>query len=478
MVAQGLVAPGSGVGRVMSSGAQPPPAVRLLSLGAPEFSPSATPGVLDGHLGVTVHNVGRTSLAVSASDFVVSAQGDIFGVRGLNGGSGPTTIGPGGSRLFRLSFALPSNATEQASLFYRQPGPGSPGTAPLEESVSLTQSSSSASSTQASIGTQAVAAASAQPTINTFGAAGGAGEPWGTAIDGAGNIWFAEPGCDFAPTCSSNTPPGQIGELKASTHTFVFYTLPNVSGNQPIFLAFDGSGNIWFTTPDNSIIGECNPSTGHFIGQWPVSAGTGPWDLVFAGGKIWYTEHLVSAVGSFDPSTHTHQDFQTPTANTNPYGITANGGLIWFTENNGNVDRIASLNTANNNAISEYLIEATLNGHTPHLIAIDAQGNPWWSEGFSKAIATLNPAAATAGQCGATSGNCKGIQRFISPTTTNCSSGSHVSGIAIRVSSGLVWFDNSAHLPMTEEPGRFLLSLTRYARPIAERAGDTAPGGP
>ncbi|HYL27510.1 MAG TPA: alpha/beta hydrolase, partial [Candidatus Nitrosotalea sp.] len=35
-----------------------------------------------------------------------------------------------------------------------------------------------------------------------------------------------------------------------------------------------------------------------------------------------------------------------------------------------------------------------------------------------------------------------------------------------------IWFENSAHLPMTEEPGKFLISLVRYARPIAERAGD------
>ncbi len=38
----------------------------------------------------------------------------------------------------------------------------------------------------------------------------------------------------------------------------------------------------------------------------------------------------------------------------------------------------------------------------------------------------------------------------------------------------LVWFEHSAHMPMTEEPGKFLLSLVRYARPIAERAGDIA----
>jgi pimeloyl-ACP methyl ester carboxylesterase len=38
-----------------------------------------------------------------------------------------------------------------------------------------------------------------------------------------------------------------------------------------------------------------------------------------------------------------------------------------------------------------------------------------------------------------------------------------------------VWFENSAHEPESEEPGKFLLSLVRYARPLAEKAGDVAP---
>jgi len=39
----------------------------------------------------------------------------------------------------------------------------------------------------------------------------------------------------------------------------------------------------------------------------------------------------------------------------------------------------------------------------------------------------------------------------------------------------IVWFEHSAHLPMTEEPGKFFVSLLRYAHPIAERVGDVAP---
>jgi proline iminopeptidase len=42
-------------------------------------------------------------------------------------------------------------------------------------------------------------------------------------------------------------------------------------------------------------------------------------------------------------------------------------------------------------------------------------------------------------------------------------------------SKQFVWFGNSAHLPITEEPGKFLISLVRCARPFAERAGDVPP---
>jgi len=37
-----------------------------------------------------------------------------------------------------------------------------------------------------------------------------------------------------------------------------------------------------------------------------------------------------------------------------------------------------------------------------------------------------------------------------------------------------VWFEHSAHLPMTEERGKYLVSLLQYARSVAERTGDGA----
>lgn len=45
-------------------------------------------------------------------------------------------------------------------------------------------------------------------------------------------------------------------------------------------------------------------------------------------------------------------------------------------------------------------------------------------------------------------------------------------------SKRIVWFEHSAHMPMTEEPGKFLLSLVQYVRPFAEQVGDVPPGEP
>jgi streptogramin lyase len=284
-------------------------------------------------------------------------------------------------------------------------------------------------------------------TITTINLPGGAGDPWGTAIDTAGNAWFAEPGCDFAPTCSSSAGPGQIGKLPAGSTTPIFYRLPNSTGNQPIFVALDANGKVWFTTPNNSMIGEFDPATATFVGQWVVTPGSGPWDLAFNNGKIWYTEHLVSSVGVFDPATHAFQDFATPSANSNPYGIVSgdplNANLVWFTENNDQVSRIASIDVTTH-AITEYQIQYALGvGLTPHMISVDAQGRLWWSQGWVRAIGMLTPSQATPGQCGVVNAPCLGVVEYALPASNSTCSGSHVSGMAIQGGGTLIWTDDS-----------------------------------
>jgi streptogramin lyase len=199
------------------------------------------------------------------------------------------------------------------------------------------------------------------------------------------------------------------------------------------------------------------------VGQWPVTPGSGPWDLTFANGKLWYTEHLVSAVGEFDPTTHTYQDFNTPSANSNPYGIAASGSLIWFTENNSSVARIGELDTAAPNQISEYLIRQQLpGGLTPHMIGVDASGHPWWTEGWVRAIGTLDPSVAAPGQCGPVSsaGNCTGVTEFPLPASTSTCNGSHVSGLAVQGgSSSRIWLDDS----LSNQVGAYTPATNQFA---------------
>ena len=298
----------------------------------------------------------------------------------------------------------------------------------------------------ATLGPAATATPLPPPPITTITLTG-VGYPWGTALDSVGNLWFAEPGCDFASTCPSSAGLGQLGEIPAGTTTPVFYFLPNLPGNQPIFVAVDASGNVWFTTPDNSMIGEFNPATRAFVGQWAVTPGSGPWDLTFNNGKIWYTEHLVSDIGEFDPVTHTFRDFVTPSANSQPYGIVSgdplNTNLVWFTESNDTVSRIASIDVTTD-AIAEYPIRAQVGVElTPHLIAIDARGRLWWSEGWVRAIGMLTPSRAIPGQCGASSGDCAGVTEYALPASTTACIGSHISGIAIQNGGTRIWLDDS-----------------------------------
>jgi streptogramin lyase len=401
---------------------------RSLSVAVSPVSVSPISGRVQTGLKVTVRNSGSRAVEVSKTDFALSVEGDTFGARAWNHRPATVRVPPHHSRALPLIFELPRSIVLQAALFYRPAGKSAPATISLNRGVRRRPSGKPAPTST--------------PTINTFYVSQGVGEPWGTAIDSAGNVWFAEPGCDFAPTCSSATAPGQIGELTASSHSVLFYTLPDIPGNQPIFLAFDSLGNLWFTTPDNGNIGEFSPLLRQFIGQWAVTPGSGPWDLAIAGPWIWYTDHLSAAVSRFNTVTHTHRDFPTPSPDSNPYGIAIRSGSVWFTENNSDVDRVGVLHTRLNNAISEYPIVLPMSG-TPHMIAIDGAGHPWWTEGFSSTIATLDPAAATPGQCGTLRGTCGGVRRYALPAATGCAGSSHTSGIAFQRDANLVWLDDA-----------------------------------
>ncbi len=285
-------------------------------------------------------------------------------------------------------------------------------------------------------------------------------EPWGTALDSKGKVWLAIPGCDPAPTCSASTPAGKIAEFNPATSSWIAtYQLPSGYA-QPLFLAFDAQGRLWFPMPMDNSIGMLNPSNNTFQ-QWAVpTANAGPWDVaVDQNGMIWFTEHYTNQIGRFDPVAQTFMEVPTPASNSQPYGIAVDASNnVWFTENTSSVALIAEYTSSG--TLREYKIRSSPpGGLTPHLITVDPNGNIWWTEGWVGMIGELHITLAVPGTT-------KGVTEYAyNPPCSTCS-GKHTSGIGVD-SNGLIWFDDAEQEIFGSFPDSGTGSFTIYNAPTA-----------
>ena len=261
--------------------------------------------------------------------------------------------------------------------------------------------------------------------------------PWGLALDGSGHIWVAEPGCDASPTCTppaqGTLAPGVIGKYNRSDDTKIqdFQAPPNYN---PVFLALDAQGNVWFTDSTHNALGELIPGSNTWT-EYPVPTTSAiPYDLVFSGGNIWFTEFGTSNIGFFNISTHAFVENPIPTTNANPYGITvAHNGDIWFAENNqANSGKLGSFTPTGNGTLANGAItEHAITNKGPHLLTSDSQGNIWFSEGFNGYVGEYTIASQDVEY---------NVVSDICTQGSSCST--HISGIAVD-SNNMVWFDDS-----------------------------------
>jgi len=294
-------------------------------------------------------------------------------------------------------------------------------------------------------------------TVTDFWMNGGQ-EPWGTTFDSKGNVWVAVPGCDPSPTCSSTTPPGKIEEYNPAASSWIAtYQLPSGYA-QPLFLAFDAQGNLWFPMPMANSIGMLNPVSKTFQ-QIPVpTSSAGPWDIAIDhNGNIWFTEHYTNKIGELNPSTHAITEISTPASNSQPYGIVVDASNnIWFTENNSAVAQIGEYTSGG--TLNEYRIRANPpGGLTPHLISVDPNRNIWWTEGWIGMIGELNVAKAVPGTN-------NGVTEYAYPATCTTCNGTHASGIRVD-SNGLVWFDDALQGIFASFPDSGTGSFSVYSAP-------------
>lgn len=259
--------------------------------------------------------------------------------------------------------------------------------------------------------------------------------PWGVALDEArGFVWVAEPGCDPKPPCPSAFPTKITKFGMADAGYIQDYAEPDNKYSNPFFLAVNPSnGHVFFSEPNSDAIGELDPDTPRFQ-QWHTTAGSTPYDLLIdKNGNIWFTEYNSASIGFLNPKTGTVVETPTPTAGSEPYGITLDPkGNIWFAENGKGVAQIGMFTpTANGHiSIKEFPIDATQRSQ-PHLIAAAPNGHIWFTEGFLGNITEFDPATGTpthykvATACRRPPDNC-----------------THMSGIAVD-KQGNVWFSDS-----------------------------------
>lgn len=254
--------------------------------------------------------------------------------------------------------------------------------------------------------------------------------PWGIAIDSPRKVvWVAEPGsgCEPKPTCN-NTTSGILGEYDLLDGKLIQDFREPSEYTNPVFVAVDTQGHVWFTQPNSDAIGELDPKNATWI-QWKVMKGSAPFDLTFdATGNLWFTQFNANRIGFFNPHSHVLVENAIPTPQSNPYGITKDHqGNIWFTENSDGIGRIGSFVPSSSGRVR--IVEHHVTTAQPHLITADKAGNIWYSEAFGGSVGEYNPATR--------------ISKTYSLATDLCKyCGTHISGIAVDT-QGNIWFDDT-----------------------------------
>ena len=231
--------------------------------------------------------------------------------------------------------------------------------------------------------------------------------------------------------------PSTPASLTPSSSDPSMKELPLVQNNsEPLGIALDGFGNVWFAENNPSAIVEYNPLTQDFSTFLiPFSGSSMIWFMLFDDrGILWFANALQPFLWSFSPVTHEFSNFSTGNPLVDPYSLAyyAATQQIWFTSIY--TDQIGSFQIAGNGATLVHLINVTGTARAgtfgpkfgPSGITIDSQGNVYVSETFSGEIAEYS----------------QSDQRFVNLWYLPV--GSEPVGIALDSGNHRVWFTNHA----------------------------------
>lgn len=164
------------------------------------------------------------------------------------------------------------------------------------------------------------------------------------------------------------------------------YEIPTLD-SKPWGLAVDGDGNVWFAETAANKIGVLDVASGTVNEPVTLTAGSQPWGVAISGvgpsTVVWFTEKIGSRIGKFVPATDAITEVTLPTPGAQPSGIDVQGTYVWFTETAAN--QLGLLRITESPNVTEIPIPTP--NSSPQDVVIAPGGHPWLTEGQGNKIA-------------------------------------------------------------------------------------------
>jgi len=217
--------------------------------------------------------------------------------------------------------------------------------------------------------------------------------PFNLAIASDGAIWFTE------------RASGRLGRLDPVSGKLQHYE-PPTKGAGPAGLAISPqTGKVWFTESYADRIGVLDPSTGDIrelkMGDKSTGLTTGPAGLcIDGGGDVWFSK-LDGKLGHIAYGSEKIEIIDFPAAVLRPAGITSAGnGDIWAGALDGNVlvryrpatGEFSTYPVPTGSADATPSVPPNAKTSRPFGIAVDGQGNVWFSEQYTGKLGVLDAA--------------------------------------------------------------------------------------